>query len=355
MKRLISIVGVVVVMVLALAVLTACGDTPHYYISDVVYDPSTGILDWSDNSDATEWLVTINGKREKTKSSQFEYQANNESFSFRIEGLHDDAGSDINPVVSDTMYYLEPATNLRVQDGCVRWDPSSGASYYQVYNNGGHVTDTSECYWQLPAGSFNIVIKPGLSGYYYTYDSEAISGCVLASPTTITYQDGVFTWDAVSGADFYEVTVNGTKETVTTNSYAFAGNKQDIEISVAAGSNAENSFSSAPLTKTCYYLTPLTAESYSYDESGNLIWPAVANAAYYQVKVNGVDVGTVTDPCLTDIQLDTPYTVEIVPMCDFGYTDAPISYSFEKLSPVTNIRFADGVVAWDAHGRAQSY
>lgn len=353
MKRILSIACVLMALLFAVTAFTACGGDPHYYIGSVSYDPVAKRLDWADSSDASKWIVTINGEDYETSISELSYDGKNQDLNIRIEGLHDKKGSDINPVINLVIYYLEEATGLRIDNGSLYWDPVINATGYEIYNNGIHQATVNSCSYVIPSGAFNLTVKPIRSDYYYSYVSKSLSGVILASPTNLQYNDGVFSWDMVQGADYYDVIINGESFKATTNNYTYVGNKQDLEISISANANAEGSYGSTPLVQTCYYLAPVT--EYSFDQAGNLVWPAVPNASYYEITLNGENVGTVDTPTFPNISQDVYYTIVVIPHSGFSYTDPAIPYSFEKLSPVTGVRFSDGVITWDSHYKAESY
>lgn len=355
MKKILLTVAAIALIVIAIPVLfTMCGDDPYYYIGNISYNPETNLITWTDNSDADSWLVSINGgKEEKVKSEQYSYNAGNQTFSLRIEGLHGKKGDDENPVASVTIYYLDTVKGLKIDNGKLTWNPVSGATGYEIYNNGYHLATVSECSYILPAGSFNVYVMPTSDALHYCYKSESLSGTVLAPPSSISYENGVFSWSEVTGADYYQVKIDGKTYTTQETSYPYEGTKKDINISVSAGSNAENSHLSAPLERTCYYLSPVT--TFSFNEAGDLIWPEVLNATEYVITVNNMESQVVTVPCLSGIMADTPYNVSVQPICGFYYTDSPIVYSFEKLSPVTGLAMNYPNLTWDAHPRAARY
>lgn len=356
MKKILYVMFAALLLVGAVFTFASCSEDPSYYFYEVSYNPVTKQLSWSDNSPADQWLVSINdGDSEKVSSTTYSYDAHDQSFEFRIEALYKDKGHEDNPVIRQTMQYIPTVTNLRVENGYLVWDAVSGATGYTVTNNGSSYSNGSECSYKIPEGSFNITVKPQGSGYYYTYESEKKSGVILASPTGLTYNNGEFAWSAVPGADFYKVTINGTDYETTETRYAFAGNQQDIEISVAAGSRQAGAYLSAPLSNTCYYLQPLTKDSYTFNQSGELVWTAVENATSYRITINDVDSQTVSETKYAGFQVDTRYNIKITPQREFSYTGEAVVYSFEKLSPVTGVKFSDGKITWNAHPRAASY
>ncbi len=355
MKRALKIVGLLLLVALTVTMFAACSDKPSYRISNISYDPVRKILDWSDNSDASSWVVDINGKEKKTSSSELEYDAGNQDFTFSIEGLHNKKGHDDNPRASGTMKYIGTPTNLRVENGKLTWDVVPGASYYEVYNFDSSYSSSSTNSIEIPSGSFSFTVKACGNSYYYSYQSAAFVGTVLQAPSSLSYENGVLKWNAVDGADYYTVKINGTAYTANTNSYSYAGTAADFTVSVAAGANGENVYESAPLEKTCYYLSAVN--DFDFDEEGNLIWETIPNADGYKVKING-ETHDVTETLFSDVKLDTPYVVTVTPYTSkMSYVAPAVEYRFEKLSPVKNVAYdyKTGSITWDAHTRAMSY
>lgn len=354
MKKVILGGAVLILAIIGLVtLLKSCGSKPQYAIYNVYYDYETKTITWDDNSDAKSWTVTINGESEDVKTKSYKYDAGTSSFTLSIsaKGTKKDVQS-----FSATFNYLAPVSGLRVENGCLVWDAVPGANRYTVYDASGQysICTTYDCYYEIMPGSFNLYVLPECDGYYFSSGKyETKSGVILEAPYGLRYENGVFSWNAVNGADYYEITINGEKYVSTTNSYPYSGNKTDMNVSVAAGSNSAGSYLSAPLADTCYYLAPVT--EFSFDETGALVWPAVAHATGYTVHIDGRSDQHVTTPYFTDIALDTRYTVTVTPYTNLGYTDQPVPYSFEKLSPVTNIAFANGTITWDNHMRAEYY
>ena len=355
LKRIISISAMLLMIVGVMVFFVSCGSRPRYDIYSIKYDPEAKLLTWYDDSSADKWIVSINGKTKRTSTESFSYDAQDKSFSFSIEGLFKRKGHKRNPERSGQMVYLDTVTGLEIKDGYLTWAPVVGASNYKIYNNGSQISTVNETRYMLPAGIFNITVEAGVSsGYSYSYAPTLVSGVMLSSPSYINYADGTFTWESVYGADYYKVVINGEEHTATTNSYVYTGEPQDINISVSACSNVANSYSSAALESVCYYLKPI--ENVQFTNEGALTWNAVENASSYTLNINGTAVNSEMNE-YRDFQYDTPYTVTIKPEKHgyMYYTGAEFAYSFEKLSPVTGISFAEGVITWNVHSRASKY
>ena len=350
-KILICAVALIALLISVPMIFSSCAaDEPHYYLSDIRYDPEAKLLTWSDNTDATRWTININGVEYTTSSRQLSYDAGTSSFWVTVSTK--DATE--NRSNSDSFTYLETVQNLKVENGKLTWNYVSGADYYEIYNNGSYVTSVTDCSYQIQPGAFNLCVKPASNQFkYFCYRSESIEGVVLSTPSNLTYQNGEFRWDSVTGADHYKIEINGKEYTTTNCYYTYNGNKQDISISLSAGANAEGSYVSAPLETVCHYLTPIT--NFYFNEQGEIVWPVVDNAGGYAVNLNGQDVQTSGSNFYSDIALDTVYTIKVTPLGGFSYTDEPIAYTFEKLSMVEGVSFADGVVSWNTHQRAKAY
>lgn len=350
-KAIISAIAIIALIIAIPMVLASCSEEPYYYMSDVKYDPDTKLITWYDNTDATEWTVTINGAEHTTTSREYSYDAGTSSFTVTVSTKN----ATENRSKTVTFNYLDTVTGLKVDNGQLTWSPVSGATGYDIYNNGVYQgTVYGGCSYTINPGAFNLSVKPYTDQYsYFCYMSEYISGVVLSAPTNLTYENGVFKWDSVQDADYYKVVINGQEYTTSLCAFEFAGNQQDINIAVYAASNAANSYVSSPLETVCYYLTPIT--TFSFNEQGELVWPTVANATEYQITLNDMDIGRTSSNFYSEIELDTVYTIAVTPVGGFSYSDAPIEYTFEKLSAVEGVSFAEGIVSWNEHARAKSY
>ncbi len=357
MKKKFILLLLASLFVVTLLCLAGCSGSPNYNIESVRYDPVTKTLSWYDTSDAQEWVVTINGEEQKTKTRTFSYDAGDKTFWFTIEGLHKKKGHDDNPIASGEMKFIPTPTNLRIENGMLVWDAAHGATSYEIYNFGNpqYHTDASSC--QIYPGAFEFYIEARGGEYSYTYPSGILSGSLLGAPSNLKYENGVLSWDAAQGAEFYIVNIDGKDNKVTSTTFAYSGSNKDFTVSVRASASGANSYDSQPLADVCRYLTPVT--NYSFDASGNLVWPKVENAEGYSIEfVGGGTSGTTPEPIWANIALDTPYTVKVIPYTSqLSYTGTPIEYSFEKLSPVENIKFnADtNTISWNRHARAVKY
>ncbi len=356
--KIIKIIGAVIVVVIAISIIRSCSATPSYDIYNVEYDPVQKVLTWDDDSNAKSWLVSINGAEEvKVSSRSFAFNAEDQDFTFRIEGLHKKKGHDINPVASGTMRFLGTPQNLRIEDGRLVWDPVAGVQEYLLYNFGNEYGYANTNSASIPSGSFSFTVQSlGGDGYFYSYQSAAFDGVLMDTPTGLTYANGILRWNAVSGAGGYMVKIDGTEHRVEDASFAFPGTGKDFTISISSIATGENAYNSAPLEMTCYYLGKI--DSFSFNENGDLIWDPLPAAQGYHVRINGAEAADATSALYSGFALDTPYTVEITPYTsELSYGAAPTAYTFEKLSAVTNAVFnpTENVITWDAHPRATAY
>ncbi len=357
MKKILSIIGGIVVLLFLITGLSNCSSQPSYSIRSIEYDPVAKVLSWSDNSDAEKWIVHINGKKHKVSEPEYSFDAQDQDFTFSIEGLHKKAGNDINPTASGTMKFLAQAQNLRIENGMLCWDAVPGATAYEVYNFNNPLAEVTIASCEVPSGSFSFTVKPINYDYSYTYEPNPITGTILVAPTNLQYKEGFVTWNYSESCDYFQAIIDGKEFQTKEKQIAFDGNGKTFTISVQACATGTNSYSSQFITETCYYLSPIT--EYSFDEKGNLVWPAVENAALYAIDLNG-SAKIAREPLLGDLELDTEYKVKIRPQAEEGtlyYTGTVTEYVFEKLSPVDGIRFdaQTNTITWNKHSRAISY
>ena len=338
---------------------------PEYAITNVYYDYASKTLSWSDNSNAQEWVVNIgpiggDKKEENVTTTSYTYEADKKGFEVSIEGLHEKKGSEINPTTGGviTFHYLPVATGLDIENGKLVWDSVLGASAYNVYNNGGLLATVSECEVVVPVGPFSLKVEPIVTGerqYSYSDAPTIFDGVILSSPTSAYYADGVLSWNAVNGADYYDVVINDG-EPVRVNgqvSLEYDGAKKDVKVSIAAGSHAERAYPAEPYKVTFTYIPPVT--EFSLNDDNKLVWPAAEKATYYEIYINGENRGTVELPGIDGIMLDTEYTIQVIPRADYSYTDSIVPYNFMCMAMIEGIRFDNGTIYWNAHSLAKSY
>ncbi len=106
----------------------------------------------------------------------------------------------------------------------------------------------------------------------------------LYKPTEIKYDNGVITWNKVTLADYYKISINGGEQTrVNTNSYPYATVEAfSVTVYAVSGENEESLDAN---------FTPLgTVGDISVSNNGTLSWEPIEGATGYRIMRNGTEV-----------------------------------------------------------------
>lgn len=180
----------------------------------------------------------------------------------------------------------------------------------------------SNFYDQIEAGTSLSQFAGAFKVYKLNYSPKE----AFTTPTGLSVSDMVLSWNAVSGAASYNVTIGETVVNgVNTNSYTFTGEAGYYNVSVVAvpsDTDAYKNSAAATLTDACFgtptIATPILESGGVTIDSVTATWTADANASngYHCEIYNGenkiaekdVTVGTVTFDGLTE---GVTYTVKV--------------------------------------------
>lgn len=261
-----------------------------------------GTLSWSavDNADAYQIKIGTEVVDEVAALTYGGLSAGTHSISVR-------------PVVSgDSSYFSswsEPKSltvlgtvgkdDITYTGGKIRWQYVAGAKGYEVRVNGVVVSESCpspELEYNAENLNFEVSVKPlgnGTSIFDGTA-SEAKRFIFLETVTGVRIEDGVLVWNAVGGADSYELEVNGVKHVVSECSFAkmTAGVDTTVRIMPTSSDNTYFSDWSAPKT-----VRILAAPELQWNESleldgeanSNTYWDLVRGATGYAVRLTYPD------------------------------------------------------------------
>ena len=291
-----KILSILLVMLLAISAvaLVSC-DSPIELDkpANVRYDGAT--ITWNAVENANSYTVAINdGEAYPVTTNRFPYAAKGQSFSVKITAV-----SNAEKIVSSgetTMMFfpLEAITELNIaSDGTISWAAVENATAYEI-NVDNVVVDTVSTlsYSGLEAGTHSVKVRPVVQGdnSYYSSWSPAESMTVLGTVAKddITYTNGNIRWKYVSGAQYYEVRVNGNvvAEKCTTTNVPYNAENLNFEVTVKALGNGSNTFDGAMSEEKAFiFLDTVTNVRV---EDGILLWDEVAGADSYKLELNGI-------------------------------------------------------------------
>ena len=323
-KKFLGILFSVVMLIASLLFISCGGDSFKLgKPENVSYDGMT--ITWNKVEKADKYTVRINdGEEWPVTVNSYAYESNSE-FSVTITAV---AGSSKVVKSGTTTVNFKPLaaiTEVRFnEEGEASWDPVDSADGYKVKLNGVELNDvyTEPFFNDWKDGERNsIQVRPVVrnnKSYYSKWSKvQTITKLGQVDKDSISYANNVITWNAVTGAAGYEVSVNGQKldEKIVGNSvnYVLGDAKGDFNVSVKALGNGANTFSgTVSETKTFIFLDMV--ENIRV-ESGVLLWDAVSEATGYKLKLNGnVYSETITGCEFNKLTANVSTTIQVMPI-----------------------------------------
>lgn len=241
--------------------------------------------------------------------------------------------------------------NIAYDGQYITWSKTELADYYNVQINGGEkARSNSTTYAFTSEETFEVTITAVAGGEDKA--SESVTFKPLAVIQTINVsENGELSWDAVSGANSYSLTINGTAATVTDNYYSGlpTGSSRIKVKPIVSGDNTFYSKWSSEITAYIYE----APSSVKYDGT-NLTW--TGNATDYTVTING-NTETVRGNTFAFNSGNRDFTAEVKAIGNHTstYDSKAVSEDFHYLDPVTEIIVEDGIIKWNAINGAQGY
>lgn len=248
---------------------------------------------------------------------------------------------------------LKAPENIAYDGTYITWDKVDNAEYYmvQIGNADAARSNSTTYYYEANGESFDVTVSSVLGD---AQESASVTFKPLAVIEEIFVgNDGSLSWDAVSGANAYQLSVNGTvlAKNVTDTRYTELpeGNNRVKVKPVVSGDNTF--YSSWSKEKDVYiYSTPTNVR---YDGT-TLTWQG--NAGSYEVNVNG-KVSTVTGTSMDYNSENRDFNVTVKALGNYTstYDSKTVSEDFYYLDTVKELIVEDGIVKWDKVDRAESY
>lgn len=335
-------------------------------IRDVKYDGDNNRITWrivtSGLAVVSNYTVTVNGEQKTIN-----YNGSAGSYSYNADGKDFEFSIVCNDNLERHAEYSTTFINLgRVQDlaydgnGMITWnDPVGLADFYTVKLNNKEST-VNECAVAIQPGAFNVQVRPtgtpDSNGNLSTYSkwSEVFRGTLLAAPGGLSFDSERITWNTVSGASSYVLTVNGNEIPTTTTSYPFSGHQEDLSIAVKAVGDGQTVYDSQYTTTQDYkYIAPVDPTI----ENGVVKWNPPAGATRYMYKLNGiVQQQFLTEPKYDKLIAGVQTRIQVLPM---GPGDNTYSQWSTELSVIIleapALRYNNNVIIWDPITGAGGY
>lgn len=328
-------------------------------ITNLTYNGET--ITWDSVKNAKNYKISIdNGTAIVVSQAEgivsYRYDSQGEDFDFTIEAVVKE-GSDKNPTYSLHFENIGQVTNLVIEQGNLKWDALDDAEKYEIMYNGDIVnSNVGTTSYVVEAGEFSYRVR-ALKGVaesvdgnnpYYSVWSDALTGTVLASPDSITYNSEVFTWEKVTDATGYIIKIGNEEFTTTSNRFEYAAGTEDFNVSVCAvGNDSKHIYASAfSEAKKYTYIAPIEGLNVV---DGILKWTASQNAVRYKIKINGITNNEeLTTNEYAALSSGSSYRIQILPIgeSDFYFSRWSNEITVNILrSPV--VSYGDGVIKWN--------
>ena len=283
---------------------------------------------------------------------------------------------------------LDAPADIKVAQNTVTWTAVDNAKSYIVKILDGEevrkMSAVSKTEYDLaparliPEKEYTIYIVAKAAGYQ---DAESVpekfiySG-KLATPVNITVNQNEVTWNAVTGATLYDVTVKEgnnikTGGTVDTASFSLSGAfTYGATYTVSIMAKSEEHIASDAGTRTFQYSvqSTLNAPDGIAIDGNSVTWPAVANATSYDIGIiRGIEVirhETVSAPAYSfagrGLVFGEQYIIIVAAKAD-GYIPAAAQKSFTYAIDLTTLSMPIDIfvnlntLSWSAVANAVSY
>ncbi len=189
---------------------------------------------------------------------------------------------------------------ISLNDSVVSWGAVNNADHYLVFI-GTNSEQTSETSFDLSTqslavGSYDIYVVaaadsslslPSNSVTYVVADTNQS----VSTPTNVAINSGVVSWTAVTGADSYIVSVDGTNHTTTSTSFdlstlSLATGNHSVTVIAVSGTNQSTASTAVTYNVTESTITELDTPTNVAINNGVVSWNAVTNAISYIVIVD---------------------------------------------------------------------
>lgn len=319
MKKKILTLSLVLVMVsCALIILSGCGvelTDPQ----NIKYNGTT--ISWDSVENATGYTVSINGGTAwPVSNTSYPYNAKGQEFTVAITAVSEAKKLVESGTTTMTFRPLDKVENVKVDgDGVFTWDPVNFASGYKMRLDGVEVDEVipGTTYSNLPAGNHTVQFKPIVEAdpSYFAVWSDAVSVNVLGKVENIQYSNGTLSWGYVSGAQQYQVIVNGivVEESLAATSMFYDSENRNFEVTVKALGNGTTTCNGAMSdVKSFIYLDTITDLRV---EDGIAVWSEINGADGYKIKINGSTVNeTLTEPKYDRLYANQSIDIQVMPV-----------------------------------------
>lgn len=352
--------------------LTACNggkDLTFAAPENVKYDGA--MITWDAVKNAEKYIVKVNdGAEISVNTNSFGYAANGTQFIFTVKADAESSKLKKAEETSVTFSYIGKVEDSAISiddDGKITWDAITGATAYEV-KNGTEINVIYQTEYQIPVGSIDFQVRPTIVGDNTKYSVwstvKKVTKCGVLEGSKISYDGTYITFDAVSGAQKYELSIDGqpVEELLTSRKYAYDAKDEDFSVSIRAIGNHSSTFDGeACPDKKFVFLDMVTGLKVS---DGILYWDGDETKTY-SLKINNSTVevkgnhysgellttGTSLSVQIKEISTDSTYfSSYTVPMSAYILPAPTLTWS-----QLSSLDGGENSLSWNAVSGAAGY
>ncbi len=326
-------------------------------------------ISWNKITDATNYIVKINDDTYYLDSSKtlFSledlYQAG--TYDIKVIAVEENNGYiNVSSSNLETFDKLDVVTNIRNEDGFITWDEVINATSYKVtIGSSTYISNTNifNASYMVEIDEQEVSVK-ALNGidHINSNDSSKVAFEILDAVGSISINDGVLSWNAITNASKYIILVNGIEVEITNTIFvldeAYESETYDIQIRAIGSNNYLSSKYTNVLT-----LNKLETPGEAWIEDGYLVIDEVPNASGYRLEINGVeyDYGFNTEFLMPqDLATNVLYIRIKAIGDDVSYVNSEYNEikEFRKLA-TPELHYEDSFIKWESvnHSIAEGY
>ena len=320
-----------------------CGDyTGRTYINNKALDRVNLFVDdfklsWNKVEGATNYKITVDNGNEAYAVKSLSLGDVNEyefdkipmtaaGITFTVVAEAEGYGSSTNTYVLQRK--LSNATvTYDDKNEALTWAAVEGAEMYKVVvSSNGKTTNyfVEDASFSLAdyTGEVSYSVIPYANGYYSQATSGTCSKAVLATPTNVRLVDGyTIAWDAVEGANGYNLKIGNAVRTVLTNTYELAADERTIQnLSVQVQALATDAANNSAFTEG--FAIDLEKVNSIEFSAGVLSWSPVVGVNNYAVIVDNEEAVFTAGSSMKLVLESGTHTLKVVAADAEGNYDA---------------------------------
>jgi len=256
-----------------------------------------GIVDWSDDSHASKYVVNINGTDYDSMTSEYDlniFSSITGEINIKVKSIALNNKYE-NSNYSNTLSFnkLDAVSNVIYENGKIKWSSVSNANKYFVWINGiKYDSPLNELeYSNFVVGSNEIKIQAYGSDSYISSNIFTDSLTKYSMVSNIRYESGMIVWDSTNINCSYEISINGNISSSESKYFEIAlDHNVSYSVKVRAKSKDSKHIDSefSDINEIVYrkLLEPtITISTGDYVNTYNVAISAVENANEYNVEV----------------------------------------------------------------------